>query len=331
MEGNVCEWITLAAPTNIHDPGSSTSQPWRAVAQSLSNLTKATGVQKCTWSCVLERPSLLYIWIVWTYQSAYKAQLGNGEHRSLYEKLALLSTLPVNTKVIQYYMPGNCTQAGWWDICWPIIILIRFAGLLTKEQRHQVENIESMTGRTGYYNQGMDEEPIRGFVLDDTENCDERGDLIHDTYAMLDCWLQPIREEEVKSIGKEDQNKISASGRLDRAQSPPPCFVNEINALSCANIETQHLWFTTVFPPSDFFGEEELDPEDIEARSFEFYWKKGRKIWELEKKGRMRMGYSPLQLLNIGEIDVESECELCVEINPEIEPEPEQLRWPVVG
>ncbi|KAI4941963.1 hypothetical protein J4E91_010513 [Alternaria rosae] len=302
MEGNVCEWITLAAPTNIHDPGSFTSQPWRAVAQSLSNLTKATGVQKCTWSCVLERPSLLYIWIVWTYQSAYKAQLGNGEHRSLYEKLALLSTLPVNTKVIQYYMPGNCTQAGSWDICWPSIILIRFAGLLTKEQRHQVENIESMTGRTGYYNQGMDEEPIRGFVLDDTENCDERGDLIQDTYVMLDCWLQPIREEEVKSIGKEDQNKISASGRLDRAQSPPPCFV-----------------------------EEELDPEDIEARSFEFDWKKGRKIWALEKKGRMRMGCSPLRLLDIGEIDVESEGELCVGINPEIQPEPEQLRRPAVG
>lgn len=233
---------------------------------------------------------MLYIWIVSTHQSAYKAQLGNGEHRSLYEKLALLSTLPVNTKVIQYNMPGNRTQAGWWDTCWPSITLIRFAGLLTKEQRHQVENIESMTGSTGYYNQGMDEEPIRGFVLDDTENCDERGDLIHDTYVMLDCWLQPIREEEVKSIGKEDQNKISPSGRLDRAQSPPPCFVDEINALSCANIETQHLCFTTVFPPSDFFGEEELDPEDLEARSFEFDLKKRQEDMGARKEGENAYG-----------------------------------------
>lgn len=43
------------------------------------------------------------------------------------------------------------------------------------------------------------------------------------------------------------------------------------------------------------------------------------------------MGCSTLRLLDIGEIDVESEGELCVESNLEIEPEPEQLRRPVVG
>lgn len=292
ITNNVCEWITITAPESIHYASSQSNQLWRTVLRALIDLKRCDGVQECDWSRVLEQPSELYLWISWTHKSAYDAHVDMDRHRHFHQKLELLSSSVVKTKIIQYDMPGCYSGGARLARSWPSVTLMQFPGKLTEKQRDQIESSPSMAMCTERHNPFIDQRKLGGFVLLESDSHGELVTLGQDTYVMLDRWESPAREEEVKGIGKPRKHRAPARERCDRAQSPPPRFVEQMRALGCSTIETRHMRFTHMHAPTDPHEVIELVAEDMEAKSFEFDWEKGRKMWKKRKRARMsRMRY----------------------------------------
>lgn len=118
-------------------------------------------------------------------------------------------------------------------------------------------------------------------MLRDTNERESQSVPLNDTWIILDYWWNLIREEEIKSVGTEEESTIQPRSTLDRAQARPPRFVLQLSALRskasrhdiCAFLR---LVTTTQLPSQIGFV---TNPE-----SLEFDWVSGRESWRMEKK-----------------------------------------------
>jgi hypothetical protein len=123
---------------------------------------------------------------------------------------------------------------------------------LSQEQRDLLKENLDMTRCVGViFSKWLDTVPLRGFVLHDTDEIESQWVLQHDKWVVLDYWYNPIREEEIKSVGTEEESKTLPRGTLDRAHAPPPQFVSQLSALGCKSIETRHMRFKRLVPTPD--------------------------------------------------------------------------------
>jgi hypothetical protein len=182
LTNSICAWITITAPENIHeyDPSSTASQACHAVLCALAAREGCEGLGQCDWSWVHEDRSQIYIWTSWAHKVAYDAYAKGEAHRLLYEKLTLLSTSEVITKIIQFdYVRSHAGPKL--RVCWPSITTLYFDQPLSEAQHETVRVLPAMTCSVMIPDRLLDGQSARSFLLSNSDT-DSPGDA----YVFLD-------------------------------------------------------------------------------------------------------------------------------------------------
>lgn len=179
---NVCEWITVTAPSETFKQKSPAFRLWQNVLRSLCRLTTVPGFQACHWSRVLEDQQQIYIWILWAYKATYDAQKLTTTHAALYERSNFLSITQPETTVLQFEL-SKPFQRNAARHTWPSITMLKFAAPITSRQYEKLTKMLNMSQVSVWGNRAIDSHPTREFLLREDN---EQTELSSDTYIFLD-------------------------------------------------------------------------------------------------------------------------------------------------